>query len=46
MAGLLRVLGVDEEPGVDTDAVRRTGAAPLTGGTAVGGEIRPVLSEA
>ncbi|HET6165653.1 MAG TPA: asparaginase [Marmoricola sp.] len=43
MAGLLRLLGVDEEPGVDTDAVRRTGAAPLTGGAAVVGEIRAVL---
>lgn len=43
MAGLLRHLGVDSEPGVDTEAVRRTGAAPLTGGTAVVGEIRAVL---
>ncbi|MGN6301219.1 MAG: asparaginase [Angustibacter sp.] len=43
MAALLRELGVDTEPGVDTDAVRRTGAAPLTGGGAVVGEIRAVL---
>jgi L-asparaginase II len=43
MAGLLRHLGVDTEPGVDTEAVRRTGAAPLLGGGAVVGEIRPVL---
>ena len=46
MAALLRHLGVDVEPGVDTDAVRRTGEAPLTGGTRVVGEIRAVLSEA
>ena len=43
MAALLRECGVDTEPGVDTDAVRRTGAAPLTGGEAVVGEIRAVL---
>ena len=43
MAALLRRLGVDTEPGVDTDAVRRTGAAPLTGGGVVVGEIRAVL---
>ena len=43
MAGLLRVLGVDIEAGVDTEAVRRTGSAPLTGGDAVVGEIRAVL---
>jgi L-asparaginase II len=43
MAALLGHLGVDVEAGVDTDAVRRTGAAPLTGGDAVVGEIRAVL---
>lgn len=43
MAGLLRRLGVDSEAGVDTDAVRRTGEAPLTGGDVVVGEIRAVL---
>jgi L-asparaginase II len=43
MAALLSHLGVDTEPGVDTDAVRRTGAAPLTGGDAVVGEIRAIL---
>jgi L-asparaginase II len=43
MAALLRKLAVDTEPGVDTDAVRRTGLAPLTGGKAVVGEIRAVL---
>ncbi|RNM17313.1 asparaginase [Nocardioides pocheonensis] len=44
MAALLRHLGVDTEPGVDTDAVRRTGAAPLTGGGAVVGEIRGLVA--
>jgi L-asparaginase II len=44
MAGLLHLLGVDQEPGVDTDAVRRTGEAPLTGGAEVVGEIRAVLN--
>ena len=43
MAGLLELLGIDAEPGVDTDAVRRTGSAPLLGGDAVVGEVRPVL---
>jgi L-asparaginase II len=43
MAALLRILGVDTEDGVDTDAVRRTGEAPLTGGGVVVGEIRAVL---
>jgi L-asparaginase II len=43
MAALLRILGVDPEDGVDTDAVRRTGEAPLTGGGVVVGEIRAVL---
>jgi L-asparaginase II len=43
MAGLLELLGIDVEPGVDTDAVRRTGSAPLLGGDAVVGEVRPVL---
>jgi L-asparaginase II len=43
MAALLRVLGVDTEDGVDTEAVRRTGEAPLTGGGVVVGEIRAVL---
>ena len=43
MAGLLRHLGVDVEPGVDTEAVRRTGEAKVLGGGRVVGEIRPVL---
>jgi L-asparaginase II len=44
MAALLRHLGVDTEPGVDTTAVRRTGEHPLLGGDAVVGEIRAVLA--
>jgi L-asparaginase II len=43
MAGLLGHLGVDVEPGVDTEAVRRTGEAPLWGGAVVVGGIRAVL---
>lgn len=43
MAALLRRLGVDLEPGVDTDAVRRTGEHLLHGGGVVVGEIRAVL---
>jgi L-asparaginase II len=43
LAALLRVLGVDEEPGVDTEAVRRTGELPLLGGGRPVGEIRSVL---
>ena len=44
MAALLEHLGIDVEPGVDTDAVRRTGHAPVTGGGTTVGEIRAVLS--
>jgi len=43
MAAVLNRLGVDTEPGVDTDAVRRTGLAPLLGGTVEVGEIRATL---
>jgi L-asparaginase II len=43
MAGLLGRLGVDVEPGVDTEAVLRTGEAPLLGGRVVVGGIRAVL---
>jgi L-asparaginase II len=43
MAALLRRLGVDTEPGVDTDAVRRTGVAPLLGGAVEVGEVRATL---
>jgi len=43
MAGLLRRQGVDVEPGVDTEGVRRTGAAPLLGGGVVVGGVRAVL---
>ncbi|MBF4769203.1 asparaginase [Nocardioides agariphilus] len=40
MAAALRRSGVDTEAGVDTDAVRATGAAPLLGGGVPVGEIR------
>jgi L-asparaginase II len=43
MAAALRRSGVDDEPGVDGAAVRRTGDAPLTGGGERVGEIRAVL---
>ena len=43
MAGLLSLLGIDTEEGIDTAAVRRTGEALLHGGGKVVGEIRPVL---
>ncbi len=43
MAAALRRSGVDTEPGVDTAAVRRTGAAPLLGGGQPVGEIRALL---
>jgi len=43
MAALLQRLGVDREPGVDTEAVRGTGSSLLYGGTQVVGEIRAVL---
>jgi L-asparaginase II len=39
----LRRTGVDREPGVDGDAVRRIGEAPLLGGGRHVGEIRAVL---
>jgi L-asparaginase II len=39
MAAALRRSGVDTEPGVDTDAVRRTGTAELLGGGRPVGEI-------
>ena len=45
MAALLQRLGVDTEPGVDTDAVRRTGLAPLLGGGVPVGEIRATLPD-
>ncbi|MGI8700874.1 MAG: asparaginase [Nocardioidaceae bacterium] len=43
MAALLQRLGVDQEPGVDTAAVRRTGELVLLGGGRPVGEIRAVL---
>ena len=43
MAAALARSGVDAEPGVDTDAVRRTGVVDLLGGGEIVGEIRPCL---
>lgn len=43
MAALLRHLGADADEGVDTEAVRRTGFAPVLGGGRTIGEIRAVL---
>lgn len=43
MAAALRRSGVDVEAGVDGDAVRRTGHAPILGGGREVGEIRAVL---
>jgi hypothetical protein len=40
MAHALRRSGIDTGPGVDTDAVRRTGELPLLGGGEPVGEIR------
>ncbi|MCW2819385.1 MAG: asparaginase [Marmoricola sp.] len=42
MAALLEGIGVTEEPGVDGDAVRRTGEAVLLGGGKPVGQIRAV----
>jgi L-asparaginase II len=42
MAALLEGLGVTDEPGVDGDAVRRTGESVLLGGGRPVGEIRAV----
>jgi len=41
MAEALRRAGVDQEPGVDGEEVRRTGHVPLLGGDHPVGEIRP-----
>jgi L-asparaginase II len=43
LVAALRRAGVDREPGVDGDALRRTGDAPLLGGGLRVGEIRAVL---
>ena len=43
MAEALRRSGVDGEPGVDGDAVRRTGVVPLLGGGVPVGEIRAIF---
>jgi L-asparaginase II len=45
MAALLERLGVTEEPGVDGDAVRRTGESVLLGGGKPVGEIRAVVPD-
>ena len=44
MAALLEHFGVTGEPGVDADAVRRTGESPLLGGGRPVGEVRAVLA--
>ena len=44
MAALLDGVGVTEEPGVDGEAVRRTGHTVLLGGGRPVGEIRAVAS--
>ena len=44
MAEALRRSGVPEEPGVDGDAVRRTGLVEILGGGRPVGEIRAILS--
>ena len=43
MAAALARSGVDAEPGVDRDAVRRTGVQPVLGGGQPVGEIRAML---
>lgn len=43
MAAALRRLGVDQEPGVDRDAVNATGVAPVLGGGVPVGELRPTF---
>ena len=45
MAALLERLGVDAEDGVDTEAVRATGRAPVLGGGVPVGEIRATLPD-
>jgi L-asparaginase II len=43
MAAALRGMGVDLEPGVDGEAVRATGNAPILGGGVPVGELRPTF---
>jgi L-asparaginase II len=43
MAAALRRMGVDEEAGVDGEAVRATGRAPVLGGGQPVGELRPTF---
>ena len=45
MAALLERLGVDTEDGVDTEAVRATGRAPVLGGGVPVGEVRATLPD-
>jgi len=45
MAALLERLGVDVEDGVDTEAVRATGRAPVLGGGVPVGEVRATLPD-
>ena len=45
MAALLSRHGVDTAAGVDTEAVRATGRAPLLGGGVPVGEIRATLPD-
>ncbi len=45
MAALLERFGVTDEPGVDGEAVRRTGESVLLGGSRPVGEIRAVFTE-
>jgi hypothetical protein len=45
MAALLSRLEVDTEDGVDTEAVRATGRAPVLGGGVPVGEIRATLPD-
>ena len=40
MAAALRRSGIDQEPGIDVDAVNKTGELPLYGGDVPVGEIR------
>lgn len=44
MRGLLELLGVATEPGVDAEAIRSSGESPLLGGGEQVGEIRAVFS--
>jgi L-asparaginase II len=43
MAAVLERMGVDREPGVDGEALRATGVAPVLGGGVPVGELRPTF---